>query len=468
MLHFSTRTRKRRPLLALITASVAIACYAATPIPWEAREKGNDFAGTTSPLSIVGPGGEDGAYSFDTKVRTLEILKHLRQGDVPLEVLHEILPGNGSVDFQVSIKAWDGSNFTCAPIPQESEHDKEVDNIGSAHIFKDKAPEALNKNLDNTCAILNKDYWSYEWCHRREVRQFHLNTPVDTEEPSAEPVRDPDWSLGKYAKTEVLTPEGGDRGAMAVVDYFVGGQLCHETGQGRQTIVEFYCCADGSLPSEVQARIADVPRVPYAVAQLMSVEEIATCKYAIIVCSPLLCDAQQLATRATLTGPAAASQALQLLEPMASQCLRRHDGYWSYEFCYNGSIRQFHTVAVREATGNVVSKVESEYIIGTSQPVPEGFKEEDHIILNKEEEGGDPSLFQMDYTGGTVCDLTGEVRATTVQFICGEGPVDVFVSIKEDRSCHYKAVISTPKLCRHPSFRKEKPPTHVVHCKRGQ
>ena len=78
---------------------------------------------------------------------------------------------------------------------------------------------------------------------------------------------------------------------------------------------------------------------------------------------------------------------------------------------------------------------------------------------------GDPTFFELEYTNGTQCDLTGELRATTVQFVCGEA-ADQFVSIKEDRSCHYKVVISTPRLCRHPAFSKQLPISKRIRCER--
>ena len=83
-----------------------------------------------------------------------------------------------------------------------------------------------------------------------------------------------------------------------------------------------------------------------------------------------------------------------------------------------------------------------------------------HTLIQDEQ---DLTYIELEYTGGTECDLTGEHRATTVQFICGEG-ADQFLSIKEDRSCHYKAIISTPRLCRHPSFRKQIPTFHKIKC----
>ncbi len=48
---------------------------------------------------------------------------------------------------------------------------------------------------------------------------------------------------------------------------------------------------------------------------------------------------------------AAKSPVLRLLEPLAHFCLQRHEGYWSYEFCYKRGIRQYHNVAVRDPKG---------------------------------------------------------------------------------------------------------------------
>lgn len=45
------------------------------------------------------------------------------------------------------------------------------------------------------------------------------------------------------------------------------------------------------------------------------------------------------------------SKVLRLLEPMHAVCVTRHEGYWSYEFCYKKGLRQFHTVAMRDSKG---------------------------------------------------------------------------------------------------------------------
>ena len=60
-------------------------------------------------------------------------------------------------------------------------------------------------------------WWTTEWCHRREIRQFHLQlvplTPSDPATPLPHSTkmrqeRNPDYSLGKFERS-VIVREGG-------------------------------------------------------------------------------------------------------------------------------------------------------------------------------------------------------------------------------------------------------------------
>jgi hypothetical protein len=108
---------------------------------------------------------------------------------------------------------------------------------------------------------------SYEFCHRTRVHQFHKDGTTG--------VQDPDWSLGDF--DAVGRVERAARPPSALPGYyashfFVGGQRCDETGRGRASEVQFFCC-------------------PYAraVPVLEDVEEPATCRYRLKVCVPSLC-----------------------------------------------------------------------------------------------------------------------------------------------------------------------------------
>ena len=73
---------------------------------------------------------------------------------------------------------------------------------------------------------------------------------------------------------------------------------------------------------------------------------------------------------------------------------------------------------------------------------------------------------QLEYVGGTPCDLTNTPRSTTVQFKCG--PNDAILSIVEDHTCHYRVVVTTSYLCKHPAFVHRRPATRPVVCRQDQ
>ena len=179
------------------------------------------------------------------------------------------------------------------------------------------------------------------------MRQFHL-------EASA---RSPEWSLGDYTRTEMEPEDGAEGDSVAltkktddvqalsrVADVFdVGGQRCDETGTGRRSTVHFKCC-DGPRPSK-EGRVPGAPpkgrsskkggrgsKAGDAVtAFVMSVDEIALCQYSLAVCSPSLCSPSSPNATAAL-----------LLKALEGVCLQRHEGWWSFEFCYKKGARQFH------------------------------------------------------------------------------------------------------------------------------
>lgn len=62
----------------------------------------------------------------------------------------------------------------------------------------------LSNLLTNYCFTLPNDYWNVEWCHRKEIKQFHYElNPVDSNH-----YRAPDYSLGVYKKSVVVKERG--------------------------------------------------------------------------------------------------------------------------------------------------------------------------------------------------------------------------------------------------------------------
>jgi len=108
-------------------------------------------------------------------------------GQLGLELLER--EGAESPWAGISMRDADGKAFVCrsgSPAAREEEPGPKT------------LAEALGQ-LDGSCAYLNQGWWTYEWCHRRHVRQFHLEAQA----------RSPEWSLGDYTRTELEDDDGG-------------------------------------------------------------------------------------------------------------------------------------------------------------------------------------------------------------------------------------------------------------------
>jgi protein OS-9 len=138
--------------------------------------------------------------------------------------------------------------------------------------------------------------------------------------------------------------------------------------------------------------------------------------------------------------------ALALLEPLKNKCLYHTNGWWSYEFCYGKSIRQYHIAAKNEP-----ARFNSNYILGKyakylelSSGKPEETKELVRVTPNGK------SYFTQKFIDGTKCDKTNIPRTAEIQYYCGIEESIIYV--KETSTCNYEVAISTNRLCKDPVF----------------
>ncbi|CAF1820461.1 hypothetical protein Bca4012_029642 [Brassica carinata] len=141
----------------------------------------------------------------------------------------------------------------------------------------------------------------------------------------------------------------------------------------------------------------------------------------------------------------------ELLQPLNDQCLLRQEGWWSYEFCHLGSVRQLHV--------EDVNKIVQEFSLGKYDPeATAAFNQNlSHASTMKER------YHSHIFTNGTTCDLTGTPREVEVRFVCAETRAMV-TSITELSTCKYALTVQCPTLCKHPLFQLEKPVSHTIHC----
>jgi len=138
--------------------------------------------------------------------------------------------------------------------------------------------------------------------------------------------------------------------------------------------------------------------------------------------------------------------ALALLEPMKNKCLYHTNGWWSYEFCYGKSIRQYHIAAKNEP-----ARFNSNYILGKYAKFLElssGKTEETKDLVRVTPNG--KSYFSQKFIDGTKCDKTNIPRTAEIQYYCGIEESIIYV--KETSTCNYEVAISTNRLCKDPVF----------------
>lgn len=232
--------------------------------------------------------------------------------------------------------------------------------------------------------------------YRKEVRQFHM------EQHNAAFIKNPDWSLGLYTRSLVVRDVNGKQAhessppIVKLVDFFEGGQICHENGHNRSIEIHIQCCDNHRLPNSFpsEAYFAhEMTNLKLPKATFNSITEPSLCGYIGIVCSPFLCrreshlhkmmldsqehpldeDNLQKTTSGTDTvGVEVEHRANKLqrqnnnrkevfvpvIAAIRNTCLMKQEEWWTYELCFNKGIRQIRFNVEQSVTpdGNVVQK----------------------------------------------------------------------------------------------------------------
>ncbi|KAH8904065.1 hypothetical protein BR93DRAFT_883791 [Coniochaeta sp. PMI_546] len=170
----------------------------------------------------------------------------------------------------------------------------------------------------------------------------------------------------------------------------------------------------------------------------------------------------------------ASTKGWEIMNTLDGQCLYFMSGWWSYSFCYNKDIVQFHALpnGLKSGAPPVRDPQSQEYVLGRvhydthqSKPHQRHGRHEDAPATtatpgelqappNSELAVKDNQRYLVQrLDGGTLCDLTGRERTIEVQYHCHPGiPGDRIGWIKEITTCTYLMVVQTPRLCADVAF----------------
>lgn len=164
----------------------------------------------------------------------------------------------------------------------------------------------------------------------------------------------------------------------------------------------------------------------------------------------------------------------ELLQALENNCLYFISGWWSYSFCYNNEITQFHSLPRPPGKGEWPPQPDpsaQEFVLGKAKTSPKSQSTEDewgnqieaHSVPQNGESPktelqvkGDTRYLVQKMEGGTICDLTGKPRQVEVQFHCNPHVKDRIGYIKEMTTCSYLMVVYTPRLCDDVAFQPPK------------
>jgi hemimethylated DNA binding protein len=194
------------------------------------------------------------------------------------------------------------------------------------------------------------------------------------------------------------------------------------------------------------------------------------------------------ATAATeVTEEASVPHVSTYLSTLRGSCFYRLEGWWTYEFCFMKSLRQFHQEKGKgaKASGNAEeATITQEYTLGaywlppghalTAESATDDEADEPQGTVSDDDFRGemleDPKTkrkyWRQLYGNGTSCDVTGAPRETEVRVFCAPGDPSHLASVAETSTCRYTLEFNTNLLCKHPSYvvDKKKETTESIRC----
>ncbi|CAM1509425.1 Fc.00g031640.m01.CDS01 [Cosmosporella sp. VM-42] len=150
----------------------------------------------------------------------------------------------------------------------------------------------------------------------------------------------------------------------------------------------------------------------------------------------------------------ATSNGWELLNQLEDTCLYFMSGWWSYSFCNNHEIVQFHALpSMPNGQPPRQDPNTAKFTLGRTPTIPpsanyQARREGGQALPAELQVKGDQRYLVQRLEGGTICDLTGRDRTIEVQYHCVPGMKgDRIGWIKEVTICAYLMVVNTPRLC---------------------
>uniref|UniRef100_A0A8C8I9T4 Endoplasmic reticulum lectin n=1 Tax=Oncorhynchus tshawytscha TaxID=74940 RepID=A0A8C8I9T4_ONCTS len=297
---------------------------------------------------------------------------------------------------------------------------------------------------ESSCSYRIESYWTYEVCHGKHVRQYH-------EEKETGQIKVQEYVLGSMTKT---TESSATSGTEIVPTKNVEGQLtpyypvlmAHGTA----------CVLKQNTPRSTNVLYVCHPEAKH---EILSIAEVTTCEYEVVVLTPLICAHPKYRFKSSpvnaifcqaLSGSPLRPHSLSQMDREQEELLKppftaaaAGVGWWKYEFCYGKHVHQYHED--KEQGKNIVvvgSWNAEEHLQWAQKNVARSYQFKDDGVQKVK-------LVSLFYGHGDVCDLTGKPRQVIVKLKCkeSESPHAVTVYMLEPQTCQYVLGVESPVIC---------------------
>lgn len=166
---------------------------------------------------------------------------------------------------------------------------------------------------------------------------------------------------------------------------------------------------------------------------------------------------------------------LDLLKPLFEQsaCTYRLETYWTYELCHGRHLRQYHEEKEMGKKPKLqeyflgrykMETFNSDYETAKQNQLKSDDKKQSASRKIQKVQGIEIPYYEVVYTDGTLCELTGQPRKSFLHYVCQpDGRGEVY-ELKETSSCEYEVVVLASQLCSHPAYGPKKEQTNTIHC----
>eukprot|EP00934_Nitzschia_sp_Nitz4_P008831 Nitzschia sp. Nitz4//scaffold64_size103689//19678//21438//NITZ4_004424-RA/size103689-processed-gene-0.97-mRNA-1//-1//CDS//3329556094//8821//frame0 len=337
----------------------------------------------------------------------------------------------------------------------------------------------LVEKLQGMCAQYHHGWWSYEWCYKDKIEQFHVEIQSkDGERPHLEVVDL--TNLGEFNERRIYTadedslPETTEEtrrkvhrnmketnDAIAEVhDMFTNGDTCPGTGRPRETEAILKCCTPKLIDQLKGTVLKEGDPIKTSLLAFHHAVESDVCTYSLTLCTPLLCKAEVTAkekknTTEDLSPQLSASQVedMSIQEIIEASFVRGRNeciefgsgGWWVYEFCPGKHVRQFHeTAMIDRSTGVMSARIDTEHFLGRydgdDHPRIPRQQDYNHVVNATDPtenvasnsrrlralmpHSGNGAYFAEEYRGGDTCDHVDVTDSAIKAGAIGEGLVE--------------------------------------------